>query len=265
MPSTSLRPLRLLLSNDDGVFAPGLFALKVALETAGHQVTVCAPDRPRSASGHSITLHKPLRLKQVPLSDGSLAWAASGTPADCVALGLLDILSTDTVDLVVSGINHGPNLGWDVTYSGTVSAAMEAVISGVPAIAVSVASYEENIHWDGAANFVARTLVPEAARHGLPPATLLNVNAPDLPESELKGVRVTTQGDRQYVDRLEKRIDPVGRPYYWLKGKLHDKESPAGSDTRAVGEGYISVTPIQLDLTAHAFLRDLRDWDIEQK
>jgi 5'-nucleotidase len=253
-----------LLSNDDGVFAPGLFALKVALEAAGHHVTVCAPDRPRSASGHSITLHKPLRVKQVPLSDGSLAWAASGTPADCVALGLLDILSVDSVDMVVSGINHGPNLGWDVTYSGTVSAAMEAVITGVPAIAVSVASYEENIHWDGAANFVARTLVPQTAKHGLPPATLLNVNAPDLPEGDLRGVRVTTQGDRQYVDRLEKRIDPVGRPYYWLKGKLHDRESPEGSDARVVGEGCISVTPIQLDLTHHTFLRDLSTWDIER-
>jgi 5'-nucleotidase len=262
MPSTSSHPLRLLLSNDDGVFAPGLFALKVALEAAGHHVTICAPDRQRSASGHSITLHKPLRVKQVPLSDGSLAWAASGTPADCVALGLLDILGNENVDLVISGINHGPNLGWDVTYSGTVSAAMEAVISGIPAIAVSVTSYEENIHWDGAANFVARTLVPQTAKHGLPPATLLNVNAPDLPEAEIKGARVTTQGDRQYVDRLEKRVDPVGRPYYWLKGKLHDKESPEGSDTRTVGEGYISVTPIHLDLTAHSFLRDLRGWEL---
>ena len=263
MPSTSSRPLRLLLSNDDGVLAPGLFALKVALEAAGHSVTVCAPDRPRSASGHSITLHKPLRLKQVPLADGSLAWAASGTPADCVALGLLEVMSADTVDIVVSGINHGPNLGWDVTYSGTVSAAMEAVISGVPAIAVSVASYADDIHWDGVANFVAQTLVPQVAKQGLPSATLLNVNAPDVPEIELKGVRITTQGDRQYVDRLEKRIDPVGRPYYWLKGKLHDKESPEGSDTRAVGDGYISVTPIQLDLTNHAFLCDLRGWQIE--
>ncbi|MBC8104555.1 MAG: 5'/3'-nucleotidase SurE [Cytophagales bacterium] len=258
------KPLRLLLSNDDGVLAPGLFALKIALEAAGHQVTVCAPDRPRSASGHAITLHKPLRLKQVPLADGSLAWAASGTPADCVALGLLEVLHGQTPDLVVSGINHGPNLGWDVTYSGTVSAAMEAVITGVPAIAVSVASYADDIHWDGAAHFVAHTLAPLAAAHGLPPATLLNVNAPDLPEGDLKGVRITTQGDRQYVDRLEKREDPVGRPYYWLKGRLHDKESLPGSDTRAVGDGYISVTPIQLDMTSHAFLRDLKGWAVER-
>jgi 5'-nucleotidase len=259
----SSRPLRILVSNDDGVEAPGLFTLKVALERAGHQVAVCAPDRPRSASGHSITLHKPLRMKQVALADGSLAWAASGTPADCVTLGLLEVVNND-VDLIVSGINHGPNLGWDVTYSGTVSAAMEAIINGFPAIAVSVGSYGENLHYEPVAEFVARTLAPLVARHGLPPATLLNVNAPDLPAAQVKGVLLTTQGDRQYVDRLEKRLDPVGRPYYWLGGKIHDKETLPGTDTRAVGEGYISVTPIHLDMTAHSFLRDMSAWGIER-
>lgn len=260
-PSSSLR---VLVTNDDGVHAPGIFALKQALEAAGHRVTVCAPDRPRSASGHAITLHKPLRMTEVALPDGSIAHAGSGTPADCVTLGLLAVLDND-VDLVVSGINHGPNLGWDVTYSGTVSAAMEAVIIGVPAIAVSVASYAKNIHWDGAANFAA-TLATRFAdpRHKLPPATLLNVNAPDLPEHEIKGVRLATQGDRQYVDRLEKRDDPLGRPYYWLGGKLHDKEAAPGTDVKVVGEGYIAVTPIQLDLTHHAFLRDLRAWNLER-
>lgn len=260
---SSISPLRILVTNDDGIHAPGIFALKKALDQAGHHVTVCAPDRPRSASGHAITLHKPLRMKQVALEDGSLGHAASGTPADCVTLGVLDILQS-AVDLVVSGINHGPNLGWDVTYSGTVSAAMEAIIIGVPAIAVSVASYADEIHWDGAAHFVARRLAPAVARHGLPPATLLNVNAPDLPESEIKGVRVTTQGDRQYVDRLEKRHDPLGRPYFWLGGKIHDKEAAAGTDTKAVGEGFISVTPIHLDLTAHALLPVLKNnWSLE--
>jgi 5'-nucleotidase len=255
-------PLRVLVTNDDGIHAPGIFALKQALDAAGYAVTVCAPDRPRSASGHAITLHKPLRLAEVALPDGTVGYAGSGTPADCVTLGVLDVLKSE-VDLVVSGINHGPNLGWDVTYSGTVSAAMEAVIIGVPAVAVSVASYAKDIHWDGAARFAAR-LAGEVGARGLPPATLLNVNAPDLPEDEIRGVRVTTQGDRQYVDRLEKRHDPLGRPYYWLGGTIHDKEAPEGSDTKAIGEGCISVTPIHLDLTAHPFLRDLRAWGLER-
>ncbi len=259
---SSSRPLRVLVTNDDGIHAPGIFALKQGLERAGHRVTVCAPDRPRSASGHAITLHKPLRIKEVALPDGSIGYAGSGTPADCATLGLLEVMKNEC-DIVVSGINHGPNLGWDVTYSGTVSAAMESVIIGFPAIAISVASYAENIHWDAAANFAAR-LAPMIAEKGLPPATLINVNSPDLPENEIKGVRLATQGDRQYVDRLEKRLDPMNKPYYWLGGKLHDKEAPDGSDVRAVGDGYIAVTPIHLDLTSHAFLRDLRAWDIER-
>jgi 5'-nucleotidase len=234
----------------------------VALEREGYKVTVCAPSRPRSASGHSITLHKPLRLHEVALADGSIGYAVSGTPADCVTMGIVEVLQNE-LDLVVSGINHGPNLGWDVIYSGTVAAAMEAVIIGVPAIAVSVTSYADNLHYGAAADFIARTLAPKVAEHGLPPTTLLNVNVPAVPASEIRGVRVATQGDRQYVDRLEKRHDPTGRAYYWLGGKIHDKETAYGTDTRAVGEGYIAVTPIHLDLTAHTFLRDLKGWGIE--
>ncbi len=255
-------PTHILLTNDDGVFAPGLFALKTELERAGHRVTVCAPERQRSASGHSITLHKPLRMKQVALEDGSPAWACSGTPADCVTLGLLELCSSDPAQLVVSGMNHGPNLGWDVTYSGTVSAAMEAVITGIPAIAVSAASYDETIHWTPGARYVAETLVPAVTSRGLPPVTLLNVNAPSLPADQIRGVRLCTQGDRQYVDRLDKRTDPVGRPYWWLGGKIHSAETAEGTDTHAIGDGFITVTPIHLDLTAHAFLRDLRGWGI---
>jgi len=264
MSSTSSLPIHVLLTNDDGVFAPGLFAVKTELERAGHRVTVCAPERQRSASGHSITLHKPLRIKQVVIEDGSLAWATSGTPADCVSLGLYEICQNDPVQVVVSGMNHGPNLGWDVTYSGTVSAAMEAVICGVPAIAVSATSYDDEIHWTPGARYVAETLVPIVAKNGLPPVTLLNVNAPSLPQEQIRGVRLSTQGDRQYVDRLEKRFDPLGKPYWWLGGKIHSEETAEGTDTHTVGDNYIAVTPIHLDLTAHAFLRDLKSWNIEQ-
>ena len=254
--------LHLLLTNDDGVHAPGIFALRTELERAGHRVTVCAPERQRSASGHSITLHKPLRLKSVKLEDGSAAWACSGTPADCVTLGLLELCADDPVAVVVSGMNHGPNLGWDVTYSGTVSAAMEAVICGIPAIAVSAASYDETMHWTAGARFVAETLVAQVVKNGLPPATLLNVNAPSLPESEIRGVKLCTLGHRQYVDRIEKRFDPLGRPYWWQGGTIHAAETSDPTDTHAIGDGFITVTPVHLDMTAHTFLRDLDGWGI---
>ncbi len=262
-PARNADALRILLSNDDGIHAPGLLAIKLALEGAGHQVTVCAPNRPRSAASHAITMHKPLRLQQTRLDDGTTGWAVSGTPADCVVLGLDEVLKGEC-DLVVSGINHGPNLGWDVIYSGTVAAAMEAVILGYPAIAVSAASYEAEIEWEAGASFVAQTLVGQVARHGLPPYTLLNVNAPSLPPDQIRGVRVTSQGDRQYVDRLDKRLDPNGKPYYWLGGKIHDRETAPGTDTRAVGDGYIAVTPVQIDMTAQALLRDLKTWGLER-
>ncbi|MDX1934018.1 MAG: 5'/3'-nucleotidase SurE [Capsulimonadales bacterium] len=256
-------PMRVLLSNDDGIQSPGLLALKRAFERNGHLVTVCAPDRPRSASGHSITLHKPLRMVKTTLADGSEAWAASGTPTDCTTLGLLEIAPNE-IDLVVSGINHGPNLGWDVTYSGTVSVAMEAVIIGVPAIAVSMTSYADIRHWETAADFVAGKLAPSVCAYGLPPATLINVNVPDLPEDEITGVKLCIQGDRQYVDRVEKRFDPLGRPYFWLGGKIHAKETAEGTDVHEVGQGYIAVTPIHLDMTAYAFLEEMKAWNIER-
>jgi 5'-nucleotidase len=255
-------PLRILLTNDDGIHAPGLFALKRALDAAGHRVTVCAPDRPRSAASHAITLHKPLRISEVTLPDGTVGYAPSGTPSDCALMGL-DEVAPGKIDLVVSGVNHGPNLGWDVIYSGTVAAAMEAVILGVPAIAVSTASYEPNLHYETAAAFVADTLAPAVGAHGLPPHVLLNVNVPNLPPDEIRGVQLTVMGARQYVDRLEKRLDPTGRPYYWLGGKIHDKETPSGTDSHAIGDGFISVTPIHLDMTAHALLPVLKAWAIE--
>lgn len=256
-------PLRILVSNDDGIHSPGLFALKCALEREGHEVTVCAPHRPRSAASHAITMHKPLRLHEFTFPDGGKGYSGSGTPADCATLGLAELMN-NRADLVVSGINHGANLGWDVIYSGTVAAAMEASILGFPSIAVSIASYDDNLYWDTAANFVAQTLVPKIAANGLPPFTLLNVNAPNLPADQIRGVRLAVQGDRHYVDRIEKRIDPAGRAYYWLSGHLLDGDPPADADTRAVAEGYIAITPIQLDMTAHGLLRDLRGWGIER-
>ena len=253
--------MRILVTNDDGFQSDGLFALVSALREVG-DVTVVAPERQQSATGHAITLHKPLRLSEVRLRDGSSAFASNGTPSDCAALGILEAMGGD-VDLVVSGINHGPNLGWDVHYSGTVSAAIEAAMVGHPSVAVSVASWDKDIHWEPVAQFAAQ-VAKRLQTQPLPPHTILNINAPNLPQPALKGIAVTTQGRRQYVDRLEKRLDPVGRPYYWLGGSLAEEAAgaEAGSDVRAVADGKISLTPIHLDLTAYSLLPSLKEWEL---
>lgn len=253
--------MRILVTNDDGVHADGLFALQKALREVG-DVTIVAPERPQSATGHAITLHKPLRLSAAALRDGTPAFASNGTPSDCATLGVLEAMG-GKVDLVVSGINHGPNLGWDVHYSGTVSAAIEAAIVGRPAFAISVADWAADIHWDGAAAFAAK-LARQLRQHPLPRHTILNVNVPNRPGSDIRGVAVTTQGRRQYVDRVEKRQDPIGRPYYWLGGSLAEEArgAEAGTDVRAVADGLISVTPIHLDLTAYSLLPTLKEWDL---
>lgn len=222
------------------------------------EVTVVAPDRPRSACGHSITLHKPLRMNPAQLEDGSQGWSSSGTPTDCVTLGLLEVLKDQQVDLVFSGINHGPNLGWDLTYSGTVSAAMEGVILGVPAVAISLAwrfrrlGEEDDIpppplDFGPAAEYAAE-LALHLQKNPLPEHTLLNVNVP--PRSPL-GAQITRQGVRRYPAKLEKRIDPMGRAYYWLGGDDPVDRRDEGTDVHAIDSGYISVTPVQLDLTDH--------------
>ena len=252
--------MRILVTNDDGVQSDGLFALFHALSQVG-DVSVVAPERQQSAAGHAITLHKPLRLSPTTLRDGSPAFMSNGTPSDCATLGILEATGGD-VDLVVSGINHGPNLGWDVHYSGTVSAAIEAAIIGKPALAVSVASWEKDMHFEPVARFAAQ-MAQWLVAHPLPPYTILNINAPNLPQSELQGVAVTTQGRRQYVDRIEKRSDPTGRPYYWLGGSLAEEEAgaEAGSDVRAIADGKISITPVHLDLTAYALMPSLKEWE----
>jgi 5'-nucleotidase len=254
--------LRVLITNDDGVHAEGLLALKQALEAVA-DVTVLAPEGPRSACGHSITLHKPLRLVPVTLSDGTAAWASNGTPSDCVTLALLDLMRDNPPDLVFSGINQGPNLGWDLTYSGTVSAAMEAAIAGVPAIAISLAwrfrrvIQEEEaplppIDYTHAAAYAVR-LAQHVAEHPLPDHVLLNVN---VPHAQPVGVRITRQGVRRYPGKLEKRVDPMGRVYFWLGGDDPVDVHEEGADVKAIADGCISITPVQLDLTDHGLLRE---------
>jgi len=245
--------MRILVTNDDGYSAPGLLALKIALSKVGTALVV-APERNFTASGHVKTMHKPLRINPVELADGSTAYAASGAPSDCVALVLLGALDF-MPDVVVSGINPNLNLGHDVTYSGTVTAAMEGSIGGVPSIAVSAASAEV---YQDAADFTAG-LVVNVFEKGLPRDVLLNVNVPLRP---FQGVRVTRMGKRVYRDELVVRHDPRGRPYYWIGGEQPSGIPDEGTDIWAIQNGYVSVTPIQLDLTGHAWIESLRAWNL---
>jgi 5'-nucleotidase len=227
------------------------------------EVSVLAPDRNWSASGHVKTLDRPLRVKEVFLGDGSPALASDGAPSDCVALALLGLLPKP-VDLVVSGINPNANLGHDVTYSGTVTAAMEAVIGGVPGLAVSLNSPDNHrgrLDYRLAARMAGR-IVNQVFKHGLPPGILLNVNVPYLAEQQVKGIQITRQGLRLYRDSLEKRLDPRGRPYYWIGGEAPTGISEEGTDFGALSEGYVSVTPLHLDLTAHPHIPHLKSWDL---
>jgi 5'-nucleotidase len=250
----------ILVTNDDGASAPGLLALVQALRAAG-KVTACVPDRNWSGGGHVKTLHKPLRAWDSRLSDGTAAIVSDGAPSDCVALAVLGLVA-DPIDLVVSGINAGSNLGYDLTYSGTVTAAMEAVINGIPGIAVSLAvpESEEECRYEKAAA-VAASIVQVVLRRGFPKGILLNVNVPCPPDGILRGTRVTRQGLRIYRDALVIRTDPRGRPYYWIGGEPPSGVIEDGTDLQAVSEGYVSITPVQLDLTAHAAVRDLQAWD----
>lgn len=248
--------MRVLITNDDGVSADGIFALQRALRDL-HDVTVVAPERQQSASGHAITLHKPLRLTHVALRDGTPAYASNGTPSDCAVLGV-QVAMDGKADLVISGINRGPNLGWDVHYSGTVSAAIEASVMGIPSFAISVASWNDDIDWSGAAHTAVR-VADWLLRHPMPENTILNVNVPDSAIEDLMGLQITTQGSRQYIDRIERRKDPVGKPYYWLGGSVAGRAADAvlGTDVRAVADGYVSVTPLHLDMTAYTLTEHL--------
>jgi 5'-nucleotidase len=251
----------ILVTNDDGVLAPGLLALVQEMRKLGH-VTILAPDRNWSGGGHVKTLDRALRVREFHLEDGAQAFGSDGAPSDCVALALLGYFKKN-FDLVVSGINVGANLGHDVTYSGTVTAAMEAVIAGVPGVAVSLDIPEGHV---GSIDFspaarAAGIAVQNVIAHGLPAETLLNVNVPFLPPQEIKGFRVTRQGLRVYHSRLDERIDPRGRPYYWIGGDAPTGLPESGSDVGALSEGYVSVTPLQLDLTAYRAISDLNTWE----
>jgi len=257
-------PMHILVTNDDGVNAPGLLALAQAMRKLG-EVTVLAPERNWSASGHVKTMERPLRVRETQLADGSAALTSDGAPSDCVALALLGVVPQQAgkIDLVVSGINPNANIGHDVTYSGTVTAAMEAVIGGVMGIAFSLDSAPGSGERDfGPAARVAAQVAGKALKEGLPAGVLLNVNVPALKDDEFKGFMVTRQGLRLYHDALDSRKDPRGHPYYWIGGDYPTGVVEEGTDFGALAAGYVSITPLQLDLTAYKSLEKLKAWNL---
>ncbi len=254
--------MHILVTNDDGVTHPGLLALVQELRKMG-QVTVCAPDRNWSASGHVKTLERPLRVHEVLLADGSPAFSTDGAPSDCVAIPLMGLVK-DKIDLVVAGINPNCNVGHDITYSGTVMAAMEGVITGnIPGYAVSLDMPEHHpvsIDFSTAAR-VADEVIAKSMRAGMPQGVLLNINVPYLPYEKLKGFMLTRQGLRIYRDVLEQRFDPRGRPYYWIGGEAPTGSLEDGTDFGALKAGYVSITPLQLYLTDQEALVSMQTWD----
>lgn len=234
----------ILVSNDDGIRSEGIQCLARALEPLG-TVYIVAPDREQSAAGHSLTLHRPLRVEEI----GPRQIAIDGTPTDCVNLAISGILP-ERPQLVVSGINKGANLGDDITYSGTVSAAMEGTLFGIPSIAISLAARAQ-FDFTPAAEFAAR-LVTQVLARGLPPDTLLNVNVPECPRSEMTGVCVTRQGKRRYSEAFIEKTDPRGKKYYWIGGDELSSDHEPGTDYAAILARAVSITPIHLDLTHYA-------------
>ena len=235
---------RVLLTNDDGIEAPGLESLAQAVAAAGWEALVAAPDGERSASSHSMSLRKPLRV----MAAGPNRFAVSGTPADTVNIALNHLFRDHPPKLVVSGVNKGANLACDVNYSGTVAAAREGLMLGVPSFAVSLNSHRPEADFGPScrvALFISRLIL----EHGLPPRTFLNVNLPDLPSSEIKGLKTTIQGKRRYENVIHVRDDPFGEKYYWVGGQPHGGEPIPDSDIVAVEAGFVSVTPLRLDLT----------------
>jgi len=253
------KKFKILVSNDDGIYSEGIIALREAMMEIG-EVFVYAPHKQQSAIGHAITTHIPLRVNPYYMNGEFFGYAVTGTPADCVKLAVTTHMK-EKPDLIVSGINHGSNTAINVIYSGTVSAATEGTILGVPSIAFSLTTY---VDFDFTySKKVAQIIAKAVLKNGLPPGVLLNVNIPPVNEDKIKGIKVTKQGKSRWNDCFEKRVDPQQREYYWLTGTMESFEDDEGSDIRAIQENYVSVTPIQFDLTAYDFLEKLKQWELK--
>jgi 5'-nucleotidase len=247
--------MNILCTNDDGYQATGIQVLASAASALG-TVTTVAPDREQSATSHSLTLHHPLRARRAP--DGT--WIVDGTPTDCVLLAMGELLP-ERPDFCVSGVNHGPNMGEDVLYSGTVAAAMEATVMGIPAVALSYSGplHEELEGWEDVVRGILETIL---GRDNLPTDTLFNVNLPAVAPDEVRGIRVTSLGKRRFVDSISRANDPSGREYFWIGGGVVKWRGSEDSDFQAVEDGFVSVTPLHLDLTNYALLEEIRSWGL---
>ncbi|HET6569166.1 MAG TPA: 5'/3'-nucleotidase SurE [Rhodothermales bacterium] len=249
----------ILVTNDDGIDAPGIRALAAAMDRIG-DVHVVAPTEEQSAVGHAITVRQPVRVRKwpFPVTSGEVAaYAVTGTPADCVKMAINHLLPRRP-DLVVSGINRGPNTAVNVIYSGTVSAATEASILGIDAVAFSLCAWEAE-HFEHAAA-QAEAIARKVLAEGLPPGILLNVNIPALPAEQIRGIRITRQARSRWEESFTERMDPANRPYYWLSGRFVNLDEGEETDLSAIEEGYISITPLQHDLTAHEHISTVSSW-----
>jgi len=250
--------MKILISNDDGILANGIRALTEAISPY-HEVYIIAPDRERSAAGHSLTLHTPLRVEEVDAKYGAKrCWMTTGTPGDCVKIGINAILAPEEQpDLVISGINHGPNLGADILYSGTVSCAMEGAMLGIPSFATSLASLHCEYEDFKVTAQVVKSLIDNMQNYKLPPKTILNINVPGLEKEDIGGIAITELGRRMFTDEYEKRVDPRGKTYYWMAGELIKETENDNTDIVAVRNNMVSVTPITFEMTRTSIMKDL--------
>ncbi len=255
---SSDRPL-ILVTNDDGISAKGIRSLASAMEPFG-EIVVIAPDSAQSGMGHAITINHPLRLESSYLFGENVAYACSGTPVDCVKLGIYEVLHKKP-DLVVSGINHGANTSTNVLYSGTMSAAVEGAMEGIPSIGFSLCSFDSNADF-GVSKQVVNTVVREVLSKGLPKEICLNVNIPDIAMDDFKGVKVCRQAHAFWEDRFDKRFDQFGKPYYWLTGDFYDQDKSENTDLYWIERGYASIVPTQFDMTAYKAMKELENWNL---
>lgn len=249
------KPL-ILVTNDDGITAPGVKALISAMKPLG-DIVVVAPDSPQSAMGHAITVNSTLYIEKLDHED--TLYSCSGTPADCVKIAINEILGRKP-DLCVSGINHGSNSSINVIYSGTMSAAIEAGIEGIPSIGFSLLDYSWNANFEASAKY-ARIIASRVLKNGLPEGVILNVNIPNVPEKDIKGIKVSRQAKASWIEEFDKRVNPMGRDYYWLTGKFVNLDKGEDTDEWALANNYVSLVPVQFDLTAHHYIQTLNSWD----
>lgn len=253
------KPL-ILVTNDDGITAKGIASLVEAVKDLG-DIVVVAPDQPQSGMGHAITVNKPLRMKSFPMMEGVEAYTCSGTPVDCVKLAIYEILHRRP-DILVSGINHGANCSTNVLYSGTMSAAVEGALEGIPSIGFSLLDFAADADFSLSIK-VAREVTQKVIKNGMAKGTCFNVNVPKIEEAHYKGIKVCRQAKACWEDTFEKREDPFGHPYFWLTGKFESEDKGEDTDLWALDNNYVSLVPTQFDMTAHHAIADLNTWDFK--